>query len=303
MKKLKGIIIAMMLIFVLYGCADEGNTKPSGASFMGGTRGIDARFEQMGILDPQGEYVWVGDKFPIEVTIYNVGEELIPEKELNITIVGVDSTQFGFNPNGHNTREILPKSQYNPSGGMETIMITSGASLDSLTSPQFTATFNARIEYPYKTKIAVPNVCFKGDFRDTSLCNHVGPRTFSYSGAPVIVTAVTQEPSGSNSISLKFDIENRGPGNAAAYGEEFNPNRDTVNFELIEGNEEGDIQWECTSMGNPDYARLTNKRGSIICRSGDIDSNILYEKQLTLELSYNYRESIQKSLIIRNEPN
>lgn len=301
MKKIKGIIIAMMLVFVLYGCAEENQQQQPGATFMGGTRGIDARFEQMGTVEGGIEYVWLGETFPIDITVNNVGEEPIEAGDLKATIVGVDINQFNIAyENMHNPNEIMPKTQFNPVGGMETISFGTGM-LEALTGQQFTANFNARIEYPYKTYIAVPNVCFKEDHRDSSLCNHLGARTFSYSGAPVIVTSVTQEPYGANRIALKFEIENRGPGRAAAYGEEFSELRDTVNFQLVEGHEP--IEWTCSSMGNEQFARLTNKRGTVLCRSDPLPEGTLYEKQLTLELSYNYRETIQKSLTIRNEPN
>lgn len=299
MRKIKGLIIAIMLVFVLYGCQAETENSTTDA-FMGGTRAIDAKFEQMGTFENGVEYVWIDESFPIDVTVNNVGEELIPAQSLEVTIYGVDTEMYGmeFHQN-HNTYEIEPKTKFNPLGGEQTI--TFGlAKLEFFSGNQLPVEFNARIEYPYKTKVAVPNVCFKEDLRDSSLCNPVADRRFSFSGAPIIVTKVTQETSGSNRIGLRFEIENRGGGSAAAEDIAMTERSDSINFQLIEGNEP--IGWECNSRGNPEYATLTGGKGTIFCRSDELPVGTLYEKQLTLELSYTYRENIKRKIIIRNEP-
>ena len=300
MKKIKGILIVMMLVFVLYGC-EEGSDQPTTETFMGGTRAIDARFEQMGTFQDNVEYVWVGESFPVDVTINNVGEQEIPENELEVTIYGVDTDLYNIDyPNMHNPNIIMPKTEFNQLGGMETISFGT-AMLEEVTGSFVDANFNARIEYPYKTYIAVPNVCFKENIRDTSLCEVQGNKQFSFSGAPIIVSKVSQEPYGADRVALTFEVENRGSGRAKAEGEEFSELRDTVNFELVEG--PTNIEMSCSSMGNENFARLNNGRGTINCRSEPLPEDTLFENQVTLELSYTYRENIQKTLKIRNEPN
>jgi hypothetical protein len=299
--KFKIIIVLSMLMLVLYGCGG-GTTEPNAGTFIGGTSGVDARFEQMGTLESNIESVWVGESFPVELTVRNVGEYQIPANSLQITILGIDTALFNMAyTNMHNVYPIEAKSELNTLGGEETISFGT-ARLDTMTGLFVEANFNARIEYPYRTYVAVPRTCFKYDLRDSSLCTPIGEKSASSSGAPIVVTKVTQESGGSKRIALRFEVENKGGGRAAAQGEDITERYDTINFQLTEG-DSNEIQFECTSMGNTDVARLTGGKGTIICKSTELPEGTLYLKQATLELSYTYRQTLQKALRVRNEPN
>lgn len=300
MKNFKIVIIAIFMVMILYGC-DNQHVDENVQTFIGGTRAIEARFEQMGTVENNIEFVWLNEEFPVQVTVRNVGEYEIPANGLNVRITGVDTALFNMDyAEMHNTDLIEPKTELNTVGGEVTIPF-GFATLTSMTGLFIEANFNARIEFPYKTFVAVPRVCFKYDLRDTSLCNPFGEKSSSSSGAPIVVSKVHQESAGSKRIALRFEVENRGGGRAAAANQAFTERYDTLNFQLIDGNEP--IQFECSSMGNTEVARLTNGKGTIICRSGELPEDTLYMKQVTLELSYNYRQNIQKTLRIRNEPN
>jgi hypothetical protein len=300
--KIKGlIIISIFVMMMLYGCG-ENTTEPNAGTFIGGTFGIEARFEQMGTVETGIEQVWVQESFPVELTVRNVGEQKIDANQLKINILGIDTTYYNMDHTEmHNVYELEPKTELNPLGGEETISFGT-AVVQQMTGLFIEANFNARIEYPYKTYIAVPRTCFKEDLRDSSLCQTVGEKSASSSAAPIVVTKVTQESGGSKRIALRFEIENKGGGRSAAADEVFSERFDTLNFALTEGSS-NEITFECTSMGNSDVARLTAGKGTIICKSSELPEDTLYMKQVTLELSYDYRQSIQKSLRVRNEPN
>jgi hypothetical protein len=301
--KLKIIIMLSLLMIVLFGCGENNNNnQPNAGTFIGGTKGIEAKFEQMGTVETGIESVWVGESFPVEVTVRNAGEYEIPEQNLIVTILGIDTDLYNLPyTNNHNFYPIESKSELNPLGGEESISFGT-AVLEQMTGLYVQANFNARIEYPYETYVAVPKTCFKYNLRDSSLCSPVGEKSASSSGAPIVATKVTQESGGSKRIALRFEIENKGGGRAIADENTFSENYDTINFELTEGGS-NEIQFECTSLGNNNVARLTGGKGTIICKSTELPEDTLYEKQVTLKLSYTYRESIQKSLRIRNEPN
>ena len=154
-------------------------------------------------------------------------------------------------------------------------------------------------EYAYKTKISIPDVCFKSDRREDKLCDLEAIKTVYSSGAPVVATAATQKLYSSNRIAVTFDIENKGNGIITTPDGEFNTNKQRLNFDVVEGDET--VGFTCTSYGSEEFARVNNGMTSIICISDELPEDALYTKQLTLELSYKYRDDISKTIRIKND--
>jgi len=75
-----------------------------------------------------------------------------------------------------------------------------------------------------------------------------------------------------------------------------------LKFELTEGEGNG-IEFTCSSAGNPEIARFNDGKTSVTCRSNELADGTLFTKQVTLELSYKYKDLIQRTVRIRNEPN
>lgn len=302
MKKIV-IILTLIMMLAFAGCANNGgdsDTNPP--SFYGGSQGVIAEFEQMGLIDGGLETVWVNTDFPIYVTIKNKGEEIIEPNDLSVTIQGVDTELFNIGtPILTNQQRLEKVSELNQQGGEETINFGE-AKLEQITGLFYDATFFASIIYKYKTFVNVPDVCFKYNYQDDSVCNLQGNKKVFSSGAPIIVNKVTQEPSGSRRIALTFEVENVGGGSVAPYNDEFNNLYNRLNFELTDGESTG-ITFDCTSAANPETATFNDKKTKIVCRSSELPEDTLFTRQVTLELSYQYKNLIDRKVRVRNEPN
>lgn len=296
------IVLSIIAMFALTGCTNNNNNGGGEMPpvFYGGTQGLVASFEQMGMAENDMEIVWVGKDFPVEVTLKNKGEENIAAGDAVVKIQGIDTNMFNIdNPVLSTTTDIEKVSEYNTYGGEETVDF-GNARLDSVTGLFYDANFFASVEYEYKTHIAVPQVCFKSDYQSDELCNlNEAKQSFS-SGAPIIATSVTQEPSGSKRLALIFNIENVGGGDVTPPGEEFSSLHNKFRFELVDGSS-SDITWECTSSGDSEIGRFNDGIAKVRCRSSELPEGTLYTKQVTLQLAYRYRDVIQRTVRIRNE--
>ncbi len=303
MRKTILILTIIAFLFVV-GCTDSGSTTSANPpTFYGGSQGIIAEFGQMGMEMDGTETVWVGTEFPVEVTVKNKGEENIDVQDLSITIQGIDTDLFNMGNSLQQNTIVLEKiSELNDRGGEETIPFGT-ASLNEISSLFYDADFFASVVYQYKTQAAVPKVCFKEDYQDESVCELDEIKQVYSSGAPIVVTSATQKPSGTKRIAVQFEVENVGGGDVTTVEGDFSNLYDKINFALTEGSTE-DIPFVCTSAANVDTARFdSNGLTTIICKSAELPEGTLYTKQLTLELSYKYKNLIQRTVRIRNEPN
>ena len=302
MKKTILILTLIALVFVM-GCSTN-NTKNQPTvenTFMGGSQGVIASFNTMG-TDMNGmDTVWNGTNFDVSVEVKNKGEYTIPKGDLKVTIQGVDTNLFHLlNPEKTNSVDLEKISQYNKMGGDE-IIDFGNARLDSIVGNSYTANFFASVVYKYQTVITVPNVCFKENYQDQSICNIEGQKEAYASGAPITLTQVTEEPSGKGIIMVKFDVENVGGGQVTLPNSTFNSNYDQLNFKLVNRND-NKITFTCTSSGSPTSLRFgSDKKGTIICKSSRMPVGTLYTKQLTMELDYKYKQLIQKTVQIKNQ--
>lgn len=303
---MRKIILVLMVVAFMFvaGCNQGGDSTKTTETptFYGGTQGVVAEFEQMGMEVDGIETVWVGTDFPVEVIVKNKGEENIDAQDLTVTIQGVDTTLFNIdNPVQQNTVVLDKVSELNDKGGEETLSF-GNAKLNEISSLFYDANFFASVVYKYKTYAAVPKVCFKANYQDDSVCELEGDKKVYSSGAPIVVTSVTQKPSGTKRIAIEFDIENVGGGDVTTPNGEFNSLYNQLNFNLTEG--QSDITFTCTSAANPTTARFDqDEKTKVICKSSELPEGTLYTKQLTLELSYKYKDLISRTVRIKNEPN
>lgn len=298
------LIIGIITLVILAGCETTGNNNTSATppTFMGGSEGITAEFSQMGIETDGIDTVWEGETFPVELRFINKGETDVDPAELVVELRGIDTNLFNIPVSVmSNSAKLERVSELNPAGGEETIAFPNGV-LQSVTGLFYDADFFAYYTYNYNTKIAVPKVCFKEDYRDDSLCLLSEEKEAFASGAPISITKVAQEPSGSGSIALLFEIQNVGDGDVTVPGQTFSPLYDQIQFDLKEGNTQG-IIFTCKSAGSQNVARF-NEAGmsQIRCTTNAMPTGTLFTSQVTMELSYDYRDVIQKTVRIKDVP-
>jgi len=313
MKKISVLSLILGIAIILVGCEGGGTgDAPAKSPYIGGNQGVVATFEPMGIIEDGINTVWTGETFPVHVTVKNKGEVDIvasdtTTKHLTVTLKGVDTSLFAITTaesTRDNTAALEGLSEFNKLGGETTLQFKDNAVVAALTTPYYDADFYANVDYDYTTYAAVPKVCFKQDLRDETICDISGSKTVYSSGAPIKVTSVREDPAGSDTLALTFDIENVGGGRVTKVGEIFNPRYDKVGFSLSEAVPPaspvaGTIYWTCTSAGKTGEARLVDGKTQIRCKSTTLPADTLYTKQVILTLDYKYRTVIQQSLRVK----
>jgi hypothetical protein len=216
-------------------------------------------------------------------------------------------------------------SSINPLGGFSTVEFEGEIIAEKITIDEYNPTILATACYPYVTK-ASPTVCIDPqpfDDRQEKVC-HIGSRTLETQGAPVAVTKIDQEAS-TNKIQFKIAIENVGSGDVLtpaldAKGKDIFGKCDPWNSETLGRKDFDRVQLKEIKIGNVDLLsngkcnpfadgtkgttnliRLFNGEGFVICtltvsKLGDAQS--AYTTPLNIELEYNYRSTISKSISI-----
>jgi len=297
MKKNMVYLLAILSLVVLYGCT-SGNedAAPQTDPFIGGNEGIVAEFLPMGIEEDGIETVFEEEDFDVVVNLKNKGESDIATNKATVKILGIDTALFGItDPIKDTVAELEKVSEFNSIGGEEDIDFGK-AGIQSIVGSFLDATFFAHIDYDYSTFVNVPAVCFKHDLQDETICDISGSKRVFTSGGPMQVRSVEEDIAGNKRIALTFEIDNVGGGRATIQDEEFLSRFDRVGFTLSEQN------WECKSAGSSTEARFTDNRATLRCTSPPLAEEDLFTKQVTLQLDYLYRDTIQQTVRIKQNP-
>jgi len=291
------IILSILLISLfLVGC-ESGDKKTSVAgAFQGGTQGIIAEFEIFGV-EEEGMYtIFDTEDFPIELTLRNKGEHELQTGDVTIKLMGPSPDEFSGIANWElqNTGTIGDVTE----NGEETITFASEASFNGEVTGLLDRNWFANIDYNYKTRLIIPEVCLKGDITDKSVCEIKEAKTFFVSGAPITVKSVEEDSAGKGIVMLKIIVSNVAGGKVTKLGEEFKATRDTLSFSI------DDSAWECKSSGKINEARLIDGNAEIRCKLKEaLNKDTVSTKKVELEFDYIYRDTIQESLRIKESAN
>lgn len=301
MDKKYFIMLLVCGLVLIYGCAGQQEPTTKESPYIGGSKGIVAEFEPMGIEENGVNTIYNEDTFPIQVVLKNKGEEDIETGQAKVKIYGILLTDFSGISSGEllNQEKLEKISEINKEGGEQ--VINFGDNVKYL--PQIQGDFIplnifAGYTYRYKTKVSVPNVCFKEDPRDTEVCNLDETKTSYSSGAPIQIISVTEKPAAAGKVSLSFEVENVGSGDSAIPGQEFNTRYNQVQYKIIPDTEAS--KWKCAAAGRENQARFTEDTATIICTLKDaLAKGEKYTKEVVLEIEYDYRDVIQASLRVK----
>ena len=86
-------IIAIMSILILAGCTEEKQQTSKGI-YIGGTQGITAKLEQLGVAENGVYSIFDTETFPIEVTVTNKGEYNIKPSDITLSLLGPSQSEF-----------------------------------------------------------------------------------------------------------------------------------------------------------------------------------------------------------------
>jgi len=297
------IIIAITALFVI-GCENGDNEESTGPSpYIGGTKGLIAEFEPMGIEENGIYSIYENEEFPIQVVLKNKGEHEIKTGDVTVKIYGILLEDFSGIDSGtkSNEKEIEKISEFNEEGGEEIINFGQNVKYtQEIPGTFYDLNIFASYTYNYKTYASVPNVCFKENLRDERVCTVEESKDIFCSGAPIRVIKAEEKPAGSGIIELDFEIENMGGGRSTLPGQEFSPQYDQLAFKIEPETERN--KWLCRAGPREDQARLIDGKATIRCKLREpLEEDTLYTKAIGLTLSYDYRDIIQQKLRIEKE--
>jgi len=301
-KKYAFVLFALSLLILITGCEEEVTTGIP-EPFIGGSQGLTAEFEEIGVIE-EGEYSFYEDEnIPMQVIFRNKGEEPVNVGNLKVELKGILINDFSGIVSGviTNTNKIDEMSEFNPEGGEEIIDFTptGGAKyLQEISGTHYSINPFIVYSYKYKTKATVPEVCFKEDLRDERLCVVKERKDIFSSGAPIQVTSVSEDTAGTGKIALVFEVENVGGGDVTLPDAEFNPRYGEVRYILEPESERA--KWQCTAAGRENEARLVDGSATIRCRLlNPLPADALYTKEMGLTIVYDYRDVIEQRIRIK----
>lgn len=301
MKKTILIIIFIVSAIFIYGCGDGEEDTSLTSPFIGGSQGVLAEFEPLSI-EENGIYTIYNDEtFPIQIILKNKGEEDVETGDAKVRIDGILLDDFsGIAGQELTNDEVIEKiSDVNEQGGE--VIINFGDDVQYLPEIQgdfIPAEIYATYEYKYKTKASVPRVCFKEDLRDAGVCEVDSTKSVYSSAAPIQVKTATEKPAAAGKVSLSFDIENVGGGQATVVGGEFNTRYDSVSYKIVPETEAN--KWKCSAAGRENEARFSDKQAKIVCTLKDpLEEGAKYTREVVLEIEYEYRNVITESLRVK----
>ena len=301
MKITQYFFIVSVITLILTGCQNNQAKNASGGVFIGGTKGLTASFEPLGIKENNVYAIYDTEGFPLEVLLKNQGEETIAPGKVSLKLLGPAPTDFQHIPSWTitNQQSIDKVSNLNPQGGEEIVSFTPGEFATLSTTKQVTGftdvNWNVEYAYDYKTHVVINDVCFKGDITDTKVCQVKEAKKFFVSGAPLTVTTVEQDTAGKGLIALKITVQNAGTGSATFPDGEFDTRFSQAAYTIEEPS-----AWECKSGGRENQVRFVGNSGQVFCKlKQPLREEELYTKSLEFTLNYKYKELIQEKLRIK----
>jgi len=304
---MKKTLVALVLVLsiLLAGC-NSGNDNNSGANsgvFIGGTEGLKAVFEPIGVLEDGVFTIYDTEDFPLEILLTNKGEEPVPAGKVTLRLLGPAQGDFQNIPQWTvNNKEAIEKvSEFDPQGGEEIVSFTPSV-LAKYTQPVTSFTdinWNVEYAYDYKTHVIINDVCFKEDLSDNKICEVQQSKTFALSGAPIAITAVEEDAAGKGIIVLRIKLQNVGTGDSTLLGEDFDARFEQVGYEIDEPE-----RWECKSGGRENVARFVDNQAEVVCKlKQPLQEGDLFTKVVTFTAKYKYRELAQEKLRIKESVN
>ncbi|MBI2664673.1 hypothetical protein HYX10_05035 [Candidatus Woesearchaeota archaeon] len=329
MRSVIATVILLAVVTIISACSPGEGQTPSTFGFVGGNDGVTLKF-----LDnnPPAKAFDAGPtqedqfKFNAIVSVENVGEYTINPGGLKLSLKGFFPEDFGVAATEEltqsNTQTLTAVSKNNQGdvrrGTLEQITFpkTGEFAYRQDLSVDQTYTFTAEACYKYETK-TVSQICLKEDLRssDTEICNPIGNRQVSNSGAPVHITAVRQDVAGTNSVVLDFEVKKAGTADIFYTRDPTQRPKCQKSDQLSENRVKVTVT---TNLGNPDSINclgLTNVgadkgSGELILNNGAATFSCIQNlegvsfvdsiKTFTAALEYDVRETIETNVLVED---
>lgn len=338
MKLKKSIIFILFiaLLILISGCKGKKSTEKSLEEIRTGTEGIAMSF----LPNAPPDKIHVEQGAPPEANIFEVVLELknkgaYPQPDEGARGLGPGFGKIflsGYDTNiitleskdgksgDLGTKTLEGKSTINPNGGQDILSFTGKIIPENLNVEKYEPTLLATACYYYLT-IAGPSVCIDPNpystIKEKKVCG-VQDISLSNQGAPVAVTKIDEEAFATKT-QFKITIKNVGNGDvlkADAANNKCDPfgaqkiQRDDIDKVNLMWVKVSDKALMCGPFAETNIKstggliRLINGEGFVICEMPNSEySNKIsaYTTPLLIQLSYGYRNSIEKKIQIKKE--
>lgn len=295
MKHIYKIIFSVILLLVLAGCGGSSNTDGLNSNWKVGNQGVTMSF----LDNSPPDNIYDGEDYSLVLEMRNKGN--YPDNDDDDLDVTLFFSGFSRNlltlPEDDTVSIEGGLTQTNQDGGVEYYEkdFESNIYPDADSIPQ-----NLKVTacYYYETKAAL-DTCVDPDpiKNDEDTCTAGTLGNPGSQAAPIAVTSVYDE-SLKGKVRFTIKIQNVGSGTVFEGDQCLNPEVTNKNVVKVENVYLGNEELDC----NPsDKVRLVNGEGILTCTLDNLDaSEPAYIESLGVYLSYNYKNSISKSLTIKN---
>ncbi|MBW2993751.1 hypothetical protein KY317_04215 [Candidatus Woesearchaeota archaeon] len=311
-KKIFTVLLILILAVFITGCKEE-EVEEEFEAFVGGSDGLVLEFIENA---PPSEVFDFESMFDMSIKIENIGEwDIENPADLTITISGIDPSDFGKNLAFLSKDSAIPMAGKHPDpaggvlqGTIDVIDFPGFQYTDTITGK---ADFNIRASacYEYGTKIN-SKICVLEDLigitrrsGETPVCEPQGEKDVENSGAPVHVVSLTENVFSNDRIGITFRIQHVGTGAVYQTGSECGTELAKQNKVYARVNT-GISGITCSGIAGgttEGYVTLYNGQRDITCTTPQLPAaRGDYEKPISIELRYGYREYIDKVLTVRH---
>ncbi len=312
MKKVILALVLIVLLMFLTGCKkDEEDTTITGRAFVGGTNGLEISY--LSSLPP-AEVFDIDNPFSISVKVENKGETDVERNNIKVSVTGINPSDFGV------SAAALTKTSDDSLEGVKIDGAGNVVSGDYTTidfpemnyfaevSGSVPFTIRANLCYEYGTR-AQGRLCVRKDLRgvtgETGICDPDRQVPAENSGAPVQITNIRQNVAGSDKIDFFFTIRKMGSVSDTLHKRGTScdtavANRDVV---YVDVKDTGLGPLSCSGLKDgtltSGYVTLFNNEREIRC-SQTINNPDDFEKVIDIELSYGYKQFVDKTLTVKH---
>lgn len=314
-KTMRTIVLIVLVCCALFmaGCeAEDGTTTLPEDQFIGGTEGLIIAFEENS--PPAEVYDGGATEFDVVIKLENKGESLVEKDNVHVKLSGIHPSDFGKSETDFvlNAPDDLVEVQRDPSGrvldGMPTFVEFTGLSHDErIAGAALSFPLRADVCYLYTT-LAGLKLCVRENLQQPipgGLCDVAGQRTFANSGAPLQISNVAQQARARNKVGFTFDITHAGVGTFYEKGSDCDQTDRKKSKRVFVRVESGIPGLTCTGLvpGGDGAAegsvQLFDEKRTISCTQ-EFSSLGDYELPVSIELTYDYLQSIQTSVLVRS---
>ncbi|MBI2667827.1 hypothetical protein HYX17_03610 [Candidatus Woesearchaeota archaeon] len=307
----KSIFIFLIFgILIIAGCDSSTNNVSTNKAFIGGEKGLLLSFSE-DTPDRIGDNN--ADKFDIVINVENNGEQNIERGKIIASLQGIDRDAFSLNSlSAKSNTDLAGKKKFRDreESGEELELEFKDARYKFDLDADFNVNIRADVCYEYKTRTQ-SDICLKRE-ANKRLTNDVCKLdnenvNLENSGSPLKVSKLSQRPSGANEVSFTFDIEKTGKGDVYEPGaffdvcDEKREKKDKIKVKVTSVS--GNINPSCNRLGggNEGIIDLISGKRTITCEISTSGlQDFAHTRPLRIELSYFFKESVEKKIIVED---